>query len=196
MHLQATEASCGRPSVWGPAGGVGEFTDYYLYITSQEDEHCAAGAVAWALPCKYSATTNRPILGAANLCPSNMMNSTVDEAVSVLTHELTHALVSSWGAAASAAVWQWQVAGACGWTYLPALCAAHPTHPPCCAGVQGFTDDSFDKFIDASGDSIPKAQVGRGRWAAGTMSRQVVQAGQLRAKAHPCTACRSTWGGA
>jgi hypothetical protein len=52
------------------AGGTGEFTDYYLYITAHQDEHCASGAVAWALPCLYDTTTNRPLLGSANICPN------------------------------------------------------------------------------------------------------------------------------
>lgn len=58
--------------VWGVwhAGGTGEFTDYYLYITAHQDEHCASGAVAWALPCLYDTTTNRPLLGSANICPN------------------------------------------------------------------------------------------------------------------------------
>jgi hypothetical protein len=53
-----------------PAGGVGEFTDYYLYITALQDEHCSSGAVAWALPCLYDTNTNRPLLGSANICPN------------------------------------------------------------------------------------------------------------------------------
>lgn len=43
-------------------GGTGEYTDYYLYITAQQDDHCDSGAVAWALPCLYDTTTNRPLL--------------------------------------------------------------------------------------------------------------------------------------
>jgi hypothetical protein len=49
---------------------VGEFTDYYLYITALQDEHCSSGAVAWALPCLYDTETNRPLLGSANICPN------------------------------------------------------------------------------------------------------------------------------
>jgi hypothetical protein len=40
-------------------GGAGEFTDYYLYITAEQDDHCQSGAVAWALPCLSDDTTNR-----------------------------------------------------------------------------------------------------------------------------------------
>jgi hypothetical protein len=49
------------------------------------------------------------------VCPVNLANADPDAAVSVLTHELLHAL--------------------------------------------GFTDDSFDKFVDAAGSPIPKDQV-------------------------------------
>jgi hypothetical protein len=45
-----------------PPGGSGEHTDYYLYITAMQDDHCDSGAVAWALPCLYDTTTNRPLL--------------------------------------------------------------------------------------------------------------------------------------
>ena len=74
------------------AGGGGEYTDYYLYITAIQDEHCASGAVAWALPCLYDDATNRPLLGSANICPEALLNSDEDAGVAVLVHELTHAL--------------------------------------------------------------------------------------------------------
>eukprot|EP00878_Enallax_costatus_P007236 GHUV01007582.1.p1 GENE.GHUV01007582.1~~GHUV01007582.1.p1 ORF type:complete len:635 (+),score=97.10 GHUV01007582.1:1-1905(+) len=73
-------------------GGGGEYTDYYLYITAIQDEHCASGAVAWALPCLYDDATNRPLLGSANICPEALLNSDEDAGVAVLVHELTHAL--------------------------------------------------------------------------------------------------------
>lgn len=102
------------------AGGQGEFTDYYLYITAIQDDHCASGAVAWALPCLYDDTTNRPLLGSANICPDALMNGDADSSVPVLVHELTHAL--------------------------------------------GFTDDMFDKFVDADGQPVPENQVGLAGW--------------------------------
>jgi hypothetical protein len=71
--------------------------------------------VAWALPCLYDTNTNRPLLGSANICPQALLRAEPDAAVSVLVHELTHAL--------------------------------------------GFTDDMFDKFIDDSGQPIPKNKV-------------------------------------
>lgn len=52
--------------------------------------------MAWALPCRYHATTNRPILGACNVCLGNMRRSTEDDLASVLVHELLHALVGGW----------------------------------------------------------------------------------------------------
>jgi hypothetical protein len=79
---------------WLGAGGTGEYTDYYLYITTLQDEHCQSGAVAWALPCLYDLDSNRPLLGAANLCPEMFAKTSQDAAVSVLVHELLHALVS------------------------------------------------------------------------------------------------------
>jgi len=96
-------------------GGTGEYTDYYLYITTQQDEHCDSGAVAWALPCLYDVETNRPLLGSANICPEIFVKKNEDAAVSVLVHELMHSL--------------------------------------------GFTDDMFNKFIDADGAAIPKEKV-------------------------------------
>jgi hypothetical protein len=98
-------------------GGAGEFTDYYLYITAIQDEHCSSGAVAWALPCLYDDATNRPLLGSANICPEALANGNTNSGVAVLVHELTHAL--------------------------------------------GFTDDMFDKFIDAEGQPIPQSKVMR-----------------------------------
>ncbi|KIZ07138.1 leishmanolysin-like peptidase [Monoraphidium neglectum] len=73
-------------------GGSGEHTDYYLYITAMQDDHCDSGAVAWALPCLYDTTTNRPLLGSANICPNNLAGADPEAAVSVLVHELMHAL--------------------------------------------------------------------------------------------------------
>jgi len=59
--------------------------------------------------------TRAHLQGSANVCPNNLAGADPDSAVSVLVHELLHAL--------------------------------------------GFTDDSFDKFIDASGAPVPKDQV-------------------------------------
>jgi hypothetical protein len=86
--------TCTCLAAWLGAGGTGEYTDYYLYITTLQDEHCQSGAVAWALPCLYDLDSNRPLLGAANLCPEMFAKTSQDAAVSVLVHELLHALVS------------------------------------------------------------------------------------------------------
>jgi hypothetical protein len=79
------------------AGGEGEPTDYYLYITAVQDEHCRSGAVAWGLPCLYDQDTNRPVLGSANMCPYALQEGGAspgrDQSVAVLVHELMHALV-------------------------------------------------------------------------------------------------------
>ena len=67
-----------------------------------------------------------PPQGSANICPNNLEGADPEAAVSVLVHELMHAL--------------------------------------------GFTDDSFDKFVDAAGAPVPKDQVVKemtdafGRW--------------------------------
>ncbi|KAF8060553.1 Invadolysin [Scenedesmus sp. PABB004] len=110
-----TQCSLGGFSCDTYPGGGGEATDYYLYITAHQDEHCASGAVAWALPCLYDDATNRPLLGSANVCPEALLNADPDAGVAVLVHELTHAL--------------------------------------------GFTDDMFDKFIDADGAPLPESAV-------------------------------------
>jgi hypothetical protein len=55
---RAAPAPIRRP----PPGGTGEHTDYYLYITATQDNHCDSGAVSWALPCLYDTNTNRPLL--------------------------------------------------------------------------------------------------------------------------------------
>jgi hypothetical protein len=79
------------------AGGEGEPTDYYLYVTAVQDEHCRSGAVAWGLPCLYDQDTNRPVLGSANMCPYALQEGGAspgrDQSVAVLVHELMHALV-------------------------------------------------------------------------------------------------------
>ncbi|WIA35327.1 hypothetical protein OEZ86_003782 [Tetradesmus obliquus] len=112
---QYTQCTLGGGSCQTFKGGGGEFTDYYLYITAIQDEHCSSGAVAWALPCLYDDATNRPLLGSANICPEALANGNTNSGVAVLVHELTHAL--------------------------------------------GFTDDMFDKFIDAEGQPIPQTKV-------------------------------------
>jgi hypothetical protein len=74
------------------AGGEGEATDYYLYVSARNDDACRSGAAAWALPCLFDPTTNRPLLGTANLCPSSLAQDDADAAAAVLVHELHHAL--------------------------------------------------------------------------------------------------------
>jgi hypothetical protein len=96
------------------AGGTGEYTDYYLYITTLQDEHCQSGAVAWALPCLYDLDSNRPLLGAANLCPEMFAKTSQDASVSVLVHELLHALVSQ-GVRGGRAGQERQGVTRCGW---------------------------------------------------------------------------------
>lgn len=73
------------------AGGDGEATDYYLYVTARNDEACRSGAAAWALPCLFDDATNRPLLGTANLCRA-ALEQDADNAAIVLVHELHHAL--------------------------------------------------------------------------------------------------------
>ncbi|KAF6250762.1 hypothetical protein COO60DRAFT_749723 [Scenedesmus sp. NREL 46B-D3] len=73
------------------AGGDGEATDYYLYVTARNDEACSSGAAAWALPCLFDDATNRPLLGTANLCRA-ALEQDADSAAIVLVHELHHAL--------------------------------------------------------------------------------------------------------
>jgi hypothetical protein len=98
-------------------GGAGEATDYYLYVTTLNDEACSSGAAAWALPCLFDPATNRPLLGTANLCHGALEQDS-DSAAAVLVHELHHAL--------------------------------------------GFTDQLFDKFIDAQGQPISEDKVRAG----------------------------------
>lgn len=52
----------------GWAGGVGEETDMYLYVTSQPVG--CDGAVAWASFCLLDVDTNQPRIGVANFCPN------------------------------------------------------------------------------------------------------------------------------
>jgi hypothetical protein len=72
-------------------GGQGEATDYYLYVTTLNDDACSSGAAAWALPCLFNPATNRPLLGTANLCHAALEQDS-DSAAAVLVHELHHAL--------------------------------------------------------------------------------------------------------
>jgi hypothetical protein len=74
------------------AGGQGEATDYYLYVSARNDDACRSGAAAWALPCLFDPATNRPLLGTANLCPSSLAQDDAHAAAAVLVHELHHAL--------------------------------------------------------------------------------------------------------
>ncbi len=73
------------------AGTRGEAADLYLYLTSVQDEQCALGAAAWALPCMFDPATNRPLLASANVCPSSLVPGTPtspDLLVAVLLHEV------------------------------------------------------------------------------------------------------------
>ncbi|GFR44754.1 hypothetical protein Agub_g6085, partial [Astrephomene gubernaculifera] len=74
------------------AGTQGEPTDMYLYITAVQNADCSAGAAAWARPCLLDLGDNRPLAGAANICPS-ALGLLGEEALSaVLLHEMIHAL--------------------------------------------------------------------------------------------------------
>ncbi|GLC60179.1 hypothetical protein PLESTB_001582300 [Pleodorina starrii] len=74
------------------AGTMGEETDMYLYITAVQNDDCEAGAAAWARPCLLDLANNRPLLGAANVCPRALVLLDEDALTAVLTHEMVHAL--------------------------------------------------------------------------------------------------------
>lgn len=50
---------------------------------------------AYALPCFYDLTTNRPVMGALNLCSIAITGYTTDKLLATVTHEITHSLVST-----------------------------------------------------------------------------------------------------
>lgn len=67
--------------------------DYLLYITAVESERCET-AIAYAGPCYVDTTMgNRPFMGAANFCPSQILDSDLDYVKIISLHEITHALV-------------------------------------------------------------------------------------------------------
>ncbi|KAL6745426.1 hypothetical protein V8C86DRAFT_1252337 [Haematococcus lacustris] len=66
--------------------------DMVLYVTSIQDDQCNSGAAGWARPCLFDASTNRPVLGNANVCPYALMGTDTDQLVAVLVHEVIHAL--------------------------------------------------------------------------------------------------------
>ncbi len=65
----------------------------YLYITAVQNDDCEAGAAAWARPCLMDLGNNRPLLGAANVCPRALGLLDEEALTAVLTHEMIHALV-------------------------------------------------------------------------------------------------------
>jgi leishmanolysin-like peptidase len=60
----------------------------YLYVTAVQDATCNGGAAGWALPCLFDLSTNRPIMGSANMCPYALLSSDTDQMVSVMVHEV------------------------------------------------------------------------------------------------------------
>ncbi|GLI70826.1 hypothetical protein VaNZ11_015830 [Volvox africanus] len=74
------------------AGTNGDDTDMYLYITAVRNDDCESGAAAWAKPCLLDLGNNRPLLGAANVCPRALEVLNEEQLTAVLTHEMIHAL--------------------------------------------------------------------------------------------------------
>jgi hypothetical protein len=74
-------------------------TDMYLYVTSN-DADCEAGVAAFALPCLFDYSSNRPVLAVINLCSQAINTYTSDKLLATAMHEITHSLVRSrgWGA--------------------------------------------------------------------------------------------------
>ncbi len=71
------------------AGTKGQPADMYLYVSAVQDEQCARGAAAWALPCMFDPATNRPLLASANVCPFSLAGTTsTDLLVSIILHEV------------------------------------------------------------------------------------------------------------
>lgn len=77
----------------GHAGGEGEDTDFYLYVTSQ-NVGCS-GAVAWASFCLLDVATFQPRIGVVNFCPNQqqLLLQDPDLVIATITHEVIHALV-------------------------------------------------------------------------------------------------------
>ncbi|KXZ43308.1 hypothetical protein GPECTOR_95g697 [Gonium pectorale] len=74
------------------AGTAGEATDMYLYITAVNNDDCAGGAAAWARPCLLDLGDNRPLVGAANVCPGALRMLDEASLTAVVAHEMIHAL--------------------------------------------------------------------------------------------------------
>ena len=64
----------------------------YLYVTSS-DNNCEASVAAFALPCLYDYTTNRPVLSVVNLCSEAINTYSPDKLMSTTLHEIIHSLV-------------------------------------------------------------------------------------------------------
>lgn len=73
---------------------IGEFTDFYLYLTAQQDTTCKNGAAAWAVACVYDDYTYRPVAGNANICPASFGSLKEEDLVATVVHEVLHAMVS------------------------------------------------------------------------------------------------------
>lgn len=179
------------PALRPPKGGKGEATDYYLYITTQQDNHCDSGAVAWALPCLYDSATNRPLLvraggGGAPLragerASRRRQHGIALKPMSLLLHWVYNHFSTSLQARLANHEHK-QHAHICVHPQGSAnICPNNleGADPEAAVSVLvhelmhalGFTDDSFDKFVDASGAPVPKDQVVKeitdafGRWA-------------------------------
>lgn len=74
------------------AGTPGEAADMYMYITAVQNSDCDAGAAAWARPCLLDLGNNRPLMGAANICPPALSMLDESSLTAVLAHEMIHAL--------------------------------------------------------------------------------------------------------
>eukprot|EP00877_Chromochloris_zofingiensis_P003960 jgi/Chrzof1/13565/Cz08g02100.t1 len=82
------EANIDPSTIPGQGKGVPN-ADYLLYVTSQP---CTGGVLAYAGVCAVGGKDHRPIMGSMNLCPGAFDKLPYERQISVITHELLHAL--------------------------------------------------------------------------------------------------------
>lgn len=138
-----------------------------MYITAAQDGHCDSGAVAWALPCLYDTDTNRPLLVRGD-ARARCFVAQQPRAVAYIAPCERGARAGAAPRRAAQRAHNRPPTHAQGSANIcPANLAA--ADPDAAASVLvhelmhalGFTDDSFDKFVDAEGAPIPKEAVVR-----------------------------------
>lgn len=67
-------------------------TDFALYVTTVTSKCNQPKTVAYAAACQQEMTSDRPVAGFINVCPDKISNTSPDELLSTIKHEIFHAL--------------------------------------------------------------------------------------------------------